>query len=92
MAPEIVFNQSYDYRIDLWALGILLYELLHGQAPFKGKTFKEVQQKITAGDVSFSPQVTNPAKFLMARILQSDPVRRIRMEDIYNSQWVIENL
>jgi serine/threonine protein kinase len=42
MAPEIVFNKPYDYRIDIWAMGILLYELNHGCAPFKGKSFKEV--------------------------------------------------
>ena len=42
MAPEIVFHQPYDYRIDVWALGILLYELIHGKAPFKGKTFRDV--------------------------------------------------
>lgn len=42
MAPEIVFSKPYDYRIDIWALGILLYELVHGYAPFKGKTFAEI--------------------------------------------------
>ena len=34
MAPEMIFDQEYDYRIDIWALGVLLYELLHGFAPF----------------------------------------------------------
>jgi serine/threonine protein kinase len=42
MAPEIVFNKPYDYKIDVWSLGVLLYELLHGSAPFKGKSFPEI--------------------------------------------------
>jgi len=42
MAPEMVFREPYDFRIDVWALGILLFELIHGKAPFKGKYLKEV--------------------------------------------------
>jgi len=38
MAPEMLFKAEYDYRVDVWALGVLLYEMLHGCAPFKGKT------------------------------------------------------
>lgn len=38
MAPEMVFEREYDYSIDIWALGILLYELLHGRAPFIAKS------------------------------------------------------
>jgi serine/threonine protein kinase len=34
MAPEMLNGKEYDYRIDIWALGILLYELTHGRAPF----------------------------------------------------------
>lgn len=36
MAPEMLIDKSYDYKIDIWGLGILLYELLHGKAPFRG--------------------------------------------------------
>ena len=38
MAPEMIFDKKYDYRVDIWALGILLYELLHGYAPFEGES------------------------------------------------------
>jgi len=43
MAPEMLFKSDYDYRVDVWALGILLYEMLHGHAPYKGKSASEVQ-------------------------------------------------
>jgi serine/threonine protein kinase len=43
MAPEMLFKAEYDYKVDIWALGVLLYEMLHGFAPFKGKCAAEVQ-------------------------------------------------
>jgi serine/threonine protein kinase len=38
MAPEMIENVPHDHRIDIWCLGILLYELIHGYAPFSGDT------------------------------------------------------
>ena len=39
MCPEMVWSQDgYDHTVDLWALGVLIYEMLHGYPPFQGKT------------------------------------------------------
>ena len=38
MAPEMVKGLPHDYKLDIWCLGILLYEMLHGYAPFKGNS------------------------------------------------------
>ena len=40
MAPEMIKESSYNYKIDIWALGILLYELVHGNAPFQADNLK----------------------------------------------------
>ncbi len=34
MAPETVKNEGYDFSIDVWSLGVLLYELIHSHSPF----------------------------------------------------------
>jgi serine/threonine protein kinase len=49
MAPEMLFKAEYDYRVDIWAIGVLLYEMLHGNAPFRGNTAEEVQQSMLGG-------------------------------------------
>jgi len=37
MAPEVINEEYYNKSIDIWSLGILLYELLHGYSPFRVK-------------------------------------------------------
>ena len=41
MAPEMILNKPHDFRLDIWCLGILLFEILHGKAPFPGKNDQE---------------------------------------------------
>lgn len=42
MAPEIFENFKYDFKVDIWSLGILLFELIHGYSPFRGKSLFDV--------------------------------------------------
>lgn len=42
MAPEKILNQKYDSRIDLWSVGIIMYECLVGRTPFGSTTLKGI--------------------------------------------------
>ena len=46
MAPEILRGLETDHRIDIWALGVVLYEAASGQLPFKGRTAFEISSAI----------------------------------------------
>ena len=52
MAPEIVGSEKYDFGVDTWSLGILLYELLMGHSPFRAKKDKNIMLKIKLHDLS----------------------------------------
>jgi serine/threonine protein kinase len=59
MAPEMVKNLPHDYSLDIWSLGILLFELLHGHAPFRGRNDREVCDNILAyKPIEFDPTIS----------------------------------
>jgi serine/threonine protein kinase len=45
MAPEIINEAPYDSGIDVWSLGVLLYELIHGYSPFRAKSMKTKEKE-----------------------------------------------
>ena len=47
-------NQPHTFTLDLWSLGILLFELFHGHAPFTGKSPMELQGKIAKRDIKYN--------------------------------------
>lgn len=49
MAPEVLNRRGYSCQIDWWSLGVVLYELLFGRRPFRGKTNSALTESI-AGD------------------------------------------
>lgn len=74
MAPEVA-NGRYGKQIDIYALGIILYEMLTGRVPFEGESIGEVLMKhLTAvPDVSMLAQ---PYRSIVARALAKDPQQR----------------
>ncbi len=74
MAPEVA-NGRYGKEIDVYALGVILYELLTGRVPFEGESVGEVLMKhLTAKpDVSMLPQ---PYRGVVAKALDKDPAQR----------------
>jgi len=74
MAPEIG-SGKYNKPIDVYAIGVILYEMLTGRVPFEGETVNEVLMKhLTARpDVSKLPE---PYKAIVARALAKDPNHR----------------
>ena len=56
LAPEIILGQGYNHAVDCWALGVLLYEMAAGYAPFLSKSDNqmEIYNKIVEGKVNES--------------------------------------
>ncbi len=76
MAPEVA-NGRYGKEIDIYALGIMLYEILTGRVPFEGESVGEVLMKhLTAKpDVSI---LAEPYRSVVARALEKDPGKRFQ--------------
>ena len=77
MAPEVLRGQGGDTRSDVWALGVLLYQLLSGQYPFGGQTSYELSSAILSSPPRELPARVPPqVRAVVARCLTRDPPRR----------------
>lgn len=76
MAPE-VGRGSYGREIDIYALGIILYELLTGRVPFDGESSHEIVMKHLTADPDLS-DVAEPYRSVIRQAMQKDPARRQR--------------
>ena len=77
MAPEALRGERADARSDVWALGVLLYEMLGGRRPFSGSTGVEVTSAIMRDPPPPLPErVPSGLVSIVQRCLAKDPVQR----------------
>jgi len=74
MAPEVA-NGRYGKEIDVYALGVMLYEMLTGRVPFEGESVGEVLMKHLTAEPDVS-MLAEPYRSVVARALEKDPARR----------------
>lgn len=88
MAPEIFENKPYNEKVDIWSLGILIYELLHGSSPFKGGSVLDIYKNILKGKLEFKKSLCNNVKNLINQILQYDMNKRPSIEQILTHPYL----
>lgn len=92
MAPEIVGSEKYDFGVDTWSLGILLYELLMGHSPFRAKKDKNIMLKIKLHDLSLDKnKLSTECINLISGLLDPNPLNRLKIKDILVHPFVTLN-
>lgn len=91
LPPEMVVNKKYHSRVDIWGLGVLLYEFMVGKPPFEDQSEKGTYRKIKLGNPQFPPQMTREAKDLIARLLHKNPSERLTLEEVLAHPWISLN-
>lgn len=77
LAPEIISQTGHTYAVDWWTLGILIYEMLLGKAPFKDKNPYFIYQKILNDDVKLPESIDPYARDIILQLLIKNPEQRM---------------
>lgn len=78
MSPEQLRNKPASPETDIWALGVLLYEMLAGEPPFQGTSFPLVAHQVLMGEPAPVPGVSRSVQAVVDRALEKDPAKRYR--------------
>ena len=77
MAPEQAQGRSVDRRVDVWAFGVVLYEMVTGERPFRGASLQETLAAVLTADPPWA-RVSPMVQPLLRACLERDPLKRLR--------------
>ena len=91
LSPEMAKKSGHNEMVDIWALGVLLFEFLAGYAPFSGSCPKELYSNIKKLKINWSVDFPPLAKNLISKILKLNPSERLSIEEILDHPWFTQN-
>ena len=82
LAPEIIKEEGHDEKVDIWCIGVLLFELTTGNVPFQGNDIDTLKDNILHLRIAWPKDINIDAKNLIKKILKLDPASRISLEEM----------
>jgi len=82
LAPEMINNTGHDEKVDIWCIGVLLFELITGQQPWKGSDVQTVKYNISRLKINWPKQIDRTAADLISKILRYNPEERISLRNM----------
>lgn len=91
VAPEMIRDQGYSYKADLFSLGSLLFNLFTGRYLFAGKDKIEILKNNAKCDISsigsYLQRVSGDAINLLFKLLESNPLKRPSSREALEHTW-----
>ena len=91
MPPEVFGDEPVNSNpsLDVWAIGLMFYALIYGTLPFRGKTDKELKERIRAAKLVFpkDPIITPECKEIIKHMLAPDPNERMKLLDMMENPY-----
>jgi len=89
--PEIIMNQGFNNKADMWAIGCILYFLVEGSSPFQDSNTMRMNMKIRQGKFEFEDNwkdVSASLKDLISNLIKVDPSARLSASDCLSQAWL----
>jgi len=90
-APEIINGPAYREKVDIWAVGCIMFVLLGGYLPFGDSEDGDIFDRILNGDFDFKDEqwdfVSGSAKKLIEKLLEPEADDRITISEALSSRW-----
>jgi fused len=90
MAPELVQELPYNHTVDLWSLGVIIYELFVGQPPFYTNSIYTLIHLIVKDPVKFPDTMSADFKSFLQGLLNKKPRERLTWPDLLKHPFVKE--
>ncbi|KAJ2721189.1 spindle assembly checkpoint kinase [Coemansia sp. Benny D115] len=93
LPPEMVEGRDHNASVDLWSLGVLMYEFLVGVPPFEDlQSHKATYRRIARVDLHIPAYVSREASDLITRLLQYDGAKRLPLHDVLEHPWILKHV
>lgn len=96
LAPEMIRGDGHNDRLDVWTIGVLLYELLHGRPPFSPKekpsdkrlAQKMIEKNILEGKIDFDPSISKEAVTFIQTLMNPESKSRPAAKEIFELDFL----
>ena len=90
-APEIFENKAYTNKVDLWSIGVVLYNMVKGTQPFSDKDIENVKEQVLHKEINYNGFRNNELKSLCEELLERDPNKRLTAFQAINQLKIIQS-